>query len=216
MVRNHTLIYRPLRGGIAIVAPAVNRSGTLGLIATDDGSDRWLVSACRVLCPPANGPAADDGSVYQPSSSLAPEPVAGLAGIRADPSLDCAAARLHDGVVALPEILGLGPVCEPADPLPGMRVVKAGIASGLTEGVVQTVSGDEVVIGRPAGFPSSYELATQADVGAVWVWRDTHRPVALQVAIGDAPADSIHAVRIAAVLAALDLRVYASRFGSLR
>jgi hypothetical protein len=48
-ITNHGLAHRPLLAAVAIYNPNVNEVGTLGLIATSDGTDRWIVNCYHAL-----------------------------------------------------------------------------------------------------------------------------------------------------------------------
>lgn len=207
-IRNHGLSYRPLRGGIAILNPAVNESGTIGLVATSDGTDRWIVSCYHVLCSASMGAFTAGDPIYQPAPSRAPDPIARLVAGLGDPALDCAAALVEPGTDSLPEILGIGPVGPPIEPAIGMRLMKAGLATGVTEGIVTGLQGDRVVIEAPAGFPSSHDLSDIGDSGSVWVERDTRRPVALHTSGSDFGTERAYASRIVACLERLGLTVH--------
>lgn len=172
-MRNHNRVFRPLRGGIEIFNPRVARPGTLGMIATSDGVDRWIVSCFHVLCTPDQ--AADP--IYQPIDD--PDKlVAAVDPGRADRAADLAAARVTGGVDAVAEILGLPPIGAPLEPEEGMRVLKSGAVTGVTEGVVTLATPARVEI-ELLDLPSDYELSDEGDSGAVWVTRAGARPVAL-------------------------------------
>ncbi len=143
---NHILAYSALRGGIAIHNPLSDPNvpggayGTLGFIGTSDGSDRWGVSCYHVLCR-KNGILGDDTiePIYHPVSQLRPAPVAVVSGKRASATLDCAAARVNDGVASHGQILGIGRLAAVSNPQLGKRVVKAGAETGVTEGVIVNI-----------------------------------------------------------------------------
>jgi hypothetical protein len=207
-VRNHNLAYRPLRGGIAIVNPAnANELGTLGFIGTSNDQDRWIVSAYHVLGRSDGSIFTDGEPIYQPFRSAVSAPVALASRARADAVTDCAAAEIVNGVGATGDILGIVTVRAPIEPVVGMRVLKAGIETGVTEGVVRQVTGDRVVIAVPAGFPDKYDLSGRGDSGSLWISRDGWAPVALHLAGNDTGEEVAFAVRIAKVLAVLRLTV---------
>lgn len=180
MIKNHTLAFRPLRGGIAILNAAVNESGTLGFIATSDGMDRWVVSAYHVLCPA--GVAFDNQAIHQPAANAATPSIARLRQGHEDPQLDCAAALVNVGIPCIPEVLGLGTIRGPVQPVVGMEVVKSGIATGVTEGIIHRIKGDVIEIEAPQGFASSYDLSSTGDSGSLWVSKANHEAVALHYA----------------------------------
>lgn len=210
LVANHCRMFRPLRGGILIVNANVRTLGTLGLVATSDGRDRWLVTAHHVLARDG-GPMLQDGEpVFQPGEGAGPF-VAVTRADRTQPALDAAAALVIDGVDAVGEVLGLGPVAPVKVPRTGMRVVKCGIATGITEGEVEGVAGDRVRIRLLPGFPSKYELSEISDSGALWLEQATMAPVALHRAGEDGGVETATGVPVRRVLDALRLQAVTPR-----
>ena len=182
--------------------PHVGILGTLGLVATSTGADRWILSCYHVLGRANFGAFADQEPVMQGDLST---PVARVSVARADPVLDCVAALVDPGIAAVGEILGLPPVQPPIGPFTGMRVIKAGRETGVTEGTIQSVAGNAVVIGLTGGFPADYSASGIGDSGAVWVERGTGAPVALHQA-GNPATREAFAFDIRAVLASLRLQ----------
>ena len=183
---NHTLAFRPLLAGVGIYNPIVNEVGTLGLIATSDGADRWIVSCYHVLvrnAPSAGAVPLSAGEVIFQGSAH-DGPVARTDPARADVALDCAAALIERGLAERQAILDVGilnptPVAVSA----GMRVIKAGAETGVTEGVISRVDVGQVLIAPPPGHPSAYSVAGRGDSGALWVTMDTHQAVALHLGV---------------------------------
>lgn len=209
LVPNHTRSYMPLRGGIAIAGSTARVLGTLGLVLTADGADRWILTAHHVLAR-SGVPLADDEPVFQPAEGSG-QKVALTRGDRADAILDAAAARVLDSVPSVGEILGIGPVAPVGDPEPGMRVIKAGIATGVTEGVIDRVDGDTVRIVVPPGYPSKYELTEVSDSGSVWIEQGAGAPVALHRAGNDTGVEVALATPLPRILDAFGLRVVSAR-----
>ena len=204
--RNHIQSFRPLRGGIAISNGNGGRLGTLGCIATSNGADRWIVSALHVLR--GAGPELGDGEpIFQPALGGTDSPVAQTRRSRTVTELDAAAALVVDTVGAVHEILGLGVVGPLAEPVEGTRVVKSGVATGITEGKIVRVVGDAVRIEVLAGYPSKYEMSTISDSGSIWLDQDTRSPVALHVAGDDTGIEVAVGVRLSTVLRALRLEL---------
>jgi hypothetical protein len=206
-VRNHNLKFRPLRGGIAIFNPNVGELGTLGFVATTNGIDRWIVSCHHVLCRSEGTSPADGEPIFQPVDGDPDSQVARSAAGSADPQLDCAAAKVLDGAEAIGEVLGLGQLAAPLDPLAGMEVVKSGITTGITEGRVRSVTGDRVVIEVAPGFPANYELSGGGDSGAVWVQKNTVSPVVLHTRGNDTGEELAFGVPVRKVLQVLGLQI---------
>jgi len=215
---NHIRTFLSLRGGIAIHNPNSDPAvpggayGTLGLLATADGADRWIISCYHVLCRKrADFPAATIEPVFHPFSVLRLAPVATVAGERANRELDCAAAQLLDPAAAVNEILGIGKIiAAPAEPTLGMRVLKSGAETGVTEGRIVKISANEFEI-APLGYTRNegeYELSEGGDSGAVWVDSSTHAPVGLHCRGSDrGTAERAFAKPFGDVLQALGLRL---------
>ncbi len=197
-MKNHSLLYRPLRGGIRIANPVVAQPGTLGFAATGDGRDCWIVSCRHVLC----GAGARE-PIYQPIDE--PEALVAFTDpVRASADLDCAAALVAEGVSAAAEILGIGPPGMPLAPAEGMRVVKSGAATGVTEGVVTEVRAGRVEI-EPVGLPEDYEISAVGDSGALWLVKKSLAPVVLHQGGSSRPRCFAYGVPVLDVLEALNL-----------
>jgi hypothetical protein len=204
IVRNHVQPFRPLRGGIAIMNGNNGPSGTLGCVATSDGQDRWILSAFHVMQGAADD-LADNEPIFQPALGGSAQPVARTKRNRADRALDIAAAEVVSTVATVNEILGIGSVGSLLEPVEGMLVVKSGIATGVTEGVITLVQGHRVRIEMRPGYPSKYELSAISDSGSVWLAQSTAQPVALHVAGTDTGIEIAMGVRMSEVLRVLGL-----------
>ena len=206
-IPNHSnLIYRPLRGGIAILNPVVNQIGTLGFIGTSDGQDRWLVSCYHVLGRSDMSAFGDGEPIYQPIDN--PYNLVAKVDIkRADTALDCAAAKLEVGVQSTNEILELPPLTGICEPVVGMRVIKSGCVTGVTEGIISQVNGDNVEIQIVPDFPQRYELSQEGDSGSLWISSQGGQAVALHRA-GNAYGKQIcFAIRLSTILMRLNLQL---------
>lgn len=205
--RNHSLRYRPLLGGISIFNPLVGKSGTIGLIVFDSNEAPWILTNYHVLAGERALPLAAPEPIYQPSEDCMP-PVAIFDGSRADMVLDCAAAKVESGVPVSREILCLPPIASlPAAPDVGMRVLKSGSSTGITEGVVTGVNGFEVEISVPHQFPPVFDVSGGGDSGSVWVERSSLAPVALHYRGNLTGREMAFAMDIAEVLRVLRLGI---------
>src|SRR5215468_206272 len=179
-VHNHDLTFRPLRCGVTVYNPLCTVPGTVACFARDGAGAGWLVSCRHVLGRPAGAAFGDGEPVYQPYDDIAGAVVARTVAAMSDAGLDCAAARLDPGIVAMNEAVGIGPVGPPIPPVAGNRVTKAGRATGVTEGVIDQVAGDIVTIVPMLGFGmpvERYELSLPGDSGGLWV--DLHTRMAV-------------------------------------
>lgn len=203
---NHRLLYRPLRGGVEIYNEQVVEVGTLGFIAQlpQGGLERWIVSCHHILVGPSNRTAVDGEEILQPSDGNA---VAAVDATRVDANLDCAAAKVLNGITTTGEILGIDTLGDPTDPVVGMRLLKSGATTGITEGVVEAVVGDDVTIVIPSGFDPNYDLSQPGDSGSLWLARDSLQPVAMHVRGFTGSTKKCSAKCILSVLAALNLAI---------
>lgn len=201
---NHTRMFRPLLGGICIQNEIARQVGTLGCII-DDGTNRWIISAYHVLVRPDTSQFSPGERIYQPTQPESPRPVAELVQGRSDRNLDVAAARLFQDVAWSDEVLGIGRLRGTQNAEVGLRVIKSGIATGVTEGVVTKVTDDRLEVTPPPGYPSKYELTTISDSGSVWIARDSHMAIGIHVAGDDAGEERAFAVPFARTLEALQI-----------
>ena len=178
---NHGLVHRPLRGGIAIYNPCVGEQGTLGFIGTSDGNDRWLVSCYHVLCNKNLDVAPGNEPIYQPVDDDA-YLIAHTANSRQDLRLDCAAACVLPNITCSSEVLHLPRINGARRPTIGMRVIKSGCTTGVTEGVITAVNEAQIEIQLVETYPQASELSDIGDSGALWVSRDDVCAVGLHLA----------------------------------
>jgi len=199
----HDLQYRPLRAGTSIINKRIDEPGTLGMIANDAAGAPWIVSCYHVLCDTALGAFVQDDAVFQPAAVSAANQIAMTSKTKADAGLDCAAAKVQAGILVSNSVLGIGPVIGVVAAIVGVRVVKSGGESGITEGVVSTVSGAEVRVRIDPSFPQDYILSTAGDSGSLWIEQETHKAVALHRGLVS-PREAV-AVPIQSVLNSLGL-----------
>ncbi|MBN1513287.1 MAG: hypothetical protein JXB13_14825 [Phycisphaerae bacterium] len=204
--RTHALTYRPLIGGVGITAQGGLGIGTLGLIAYDD-SGTWMVSNYHVLCRHDLSAFAEGEGVYQCFFQTGDDPVGRLVAGRASTQLDCAAARVEPGIAAEPWVLEFGAVTAFAAPEVGRRVIKSGLATGITEGIIREVSGDRVRIEPPASFPARYNLSDIGDSGSVWIDVETRSARVLHSLTRDGHTEAAFGYAMPAVMDALRLRL---------
>jgi endonuclease G len=190
-----------------VVNSQITHPGTLGFVAVDEGdpTQRFIVSNYHVLVRLMEQPGVQDEPIFQGSGS--DEAVAFVDLSRADTGLDCAAARVADNIETSRCILGLGLPGPPMLAQVGMRVVKSGLSTGVTEGVVTEVSGDRVRLEVPQGFPEEYELSDLADSGSLWLELETRAAVALHVRGNFDGPEWAEGIAIHQVLHALRLRM---------
>lgn len=172
---NHKLAVRPIVAGVHLRAQSRNRSSTVGAVARDAHGALFLISAWHVFA--VNGAVVDGDPVFQGDGSTVPVAHAGRQWSSA--ALDIAAARLQPNVSGVGHALGIGDIGAVVAPVVGMPVVKSGLATGVTEGVIAAVGpSGEIVVVPPPWMPVGYELTATGDSGALWLHRDSHGAVA--------------------------------------
>lgn len=174
------------------------------MITTANGTDRWGLTCAHVLGPP-NGPVPDNDPVFQPDTSAASFRIGQTDSLRSNHRLDCAAFLVDSSVTVTSQILGVGDIHPATTPVVGMRVIKSGRSTGITEGVIDSVVGTTVRIKLPIDFPGAYELSDPGDSGAIWCELATRAPVALHRSGGSGIATVALASGILAVFATLGL-----------
>jgi hypothetical protein len=165
--------------------------------------DRFALSCYHVLGRTDRGVFVDGEAILQSLPTKGGSAIGQVFAADADPQRDVAAARLDGTAPTLGRVLGLGPLAAPEIPAAGMRVIKSGYATGVTEGVVSSVVGDRVEIRRRPGYPSMYELSDFGDSGALWINDLTRRPVAMHMA--ESPGATAIATSLIPLLSALSL-----------
>ena len=209
---NHIICMDTIRGGLAVENPVLNEPGTVGFIGTSDGTDRWLVSCFHVLCRSlgtAMPPDARESVVYAFDGNQPARVLAVVDPTRADDDLDCAAALVVKPAEALGQILGVGTIHpEPIEAQVGMRVLKSGVATGVTEGFVRRLRVDGKPVMQIEKTSAGYAVCSRGDSGALWLDAQTLRPVALHTGgRADDERGVAVATEIKAVLARLGLRI---------
>lgn len=203
MTAAHDVRARPLRPGASISNPSLPGMGTIGFFATRAGAC-VLVTARHV----AHGAGYGKDVLKQPGGG---DIVADV--VRVPTPLDVACAKIRD-FPARNDAIGIGPICigpigigptgAPRAPTVGMRVLKSGYVTGVTEGTIKSIDGNEIVVVPRKGL-GRYRLTEPGDSGAVWVTIDTHEAIAMHVRGNTSGAEYSEAIRIDAILTALTL-----------
>jgi hypothetical protein len=190
-----------LSPGISIGNLRTGETGTLGAIVRDAKGAAFILSNWHVL---AGGPEAAPGDqVVQPGpmdiGQAAANPVALLdRSLSMEEQLDAALARLVDDVAVDRTIFGLDfAPSAVAEPVLGARLVKSGAVSGVTEAIVDGVSGSYEIDYSSFGLNKLWmrgcrlvklsdsqegSVSEPGDSGALWVDADSHAAVGLHFA----------------------------------
>ena len=145
---------RPLKGGCSIAAYNGDFHGTLGCIVTkikEDQLQYYILSNNHVLSEEGELPLGTP--IIQPSDffggTIKNDKVASLSNVvklkyieeNKKPSnyVDCAIARLIDGIPISNEIIDIGKINGVANPIVNSNVKKVGFVTGLTEGSITSI-----------------------------------------------------------------------------
>lgn len=177
-VANHRfgVPFRILLGGIEIGNIFTNGKGTLGAFFKDDSNRIVGLTNYHVLL--SNGGRAGD-DVAQPFISM-PRP-SDLIGrvLRGNPDLDCAIFRLQ-GVRNFDDaIFQLTPqIINAAIPQIGTPVVKSGVATDVTFGIIDGGDGISFSVTRNPAKPNPGNIISSVgDSGSIWVLDDANRNI---------------------------------------
>jgi len=207
-IENYYLSFQTFYGGLAIINGADHKIGTLGFVGASDNGNPWIVSCHHVLYPSDRQLQDDEKElIYQPSRSRSPTPIAEVSNKKTDEQLDIAAAKLVFGLPS-DRILNLGQLAEPVAAERGMRVLKSGAKTGVTEGVILAVSESLIVIGKNEETPDGYILSDVGDSGSLWVRADDRAPVGLHFEGNLSGAEFAKARPIQLVLETLKLKMF--------
>jgi hypothetical protein len=129
--------------------------------------------------------------------------------------VDAAVAELTGARPMINDQLELGPVAGVAAPRIGMHIVKSGRASGITEGIISGLVGEQATTYN--GFPWKIqhvvhiipvrfgaEVSRAGDSGSWWLDKATNKVVGLHFAGDDDPEYAL-AIAMPQVLEALDI-----------
>jgi len=193
---NQALVFGKLRAGLQIFNPQVARPGTLGFLLSK-GGDTFIIGAKHVLA--GTRPGLGD-PIRQPAGT------SDIAIVRrVSATLDCAAAVLNPDQKFVLELLHIGVPGPALAPALGMRVIKVGSTTGVTEGVIDRINDNEVTVKPLRDAPLEYHLTEHGDSGSVWLERDSHSPVAMHFSAQSGGASVSFAIPWPVVLTELDL-----------
>jgi hypothetical protein len=178
--------FDPLTGGIAIQNSRFNTIGTLGCITHDRSTGNAMGLSNYHVLVDNSGESGD--SVTQPATQQTEDIIGQVT--RWNETFDCAIFSLNNSRQISSNILGLGnKPSGTADPLIGMHVVKSGLTTGVTYGLIDGVSLEEfTVVPELSSTPSAEEISAPGDYGSIWLDRLTGKALGLHYAGETDPA----------------------------
>ncbi|ORM37996.1 hypothetical protein [Williamsia sp. 1135] len=194
--------FDPLRGGVQMMNTSKTTAGTLGMIVFDrDSLQPLALSNWHVML---QNPAQPADVMAQPSG------VDVMGGVlRYDRALDCAVCVLAGRTWSL-DLHELGTATGLSDPRLGAKVIKSGLTTGVTWGVVEGVNASTFTI--VPDDPAMPEISLGGDSGSVWINRSDSLAVGLHRAGNDEAVaggtERATAVRMIAVTDKLKVLVF--------
>lgn len=192
----------PVEPGISVGNLTSLKTGTLGMFVKDPTSQKTaLLSNWHVLCGSQNAKAGDEISQPGPqhAGTMTPRIVGALERwVTLDTGCDAAIALLSDAVAMDQKIFDQQNVIQGMEaPQVGMKVMKYGVTSHLTHGMVDGIGGsfeidysdygdtkrwiDGIRIVTDPDIPE-LEVSLAGDSGSVWINRVTNKAVGLHFA----------------------------------
>jgi len=214
-------VFSSLCGGISISNEWAFNYGTLGGLVQDrDTGNEMVLSNWHVL---AGSAYIHRGlRIYQPGCAdggCLQHTIAYLERHAMNEGIDAAVARLTGDRQWINDQLDVGPVSGVAAPALGLRVVKSGRGSGVTDGLIDGVEGEYPIrygglwrrikhVYRIVPLNATGQVSRGGDSGSWWLEKDTQRAVALHFAGFDRPETAL-AIAMPPVLEALNVDICA-------
>jgi endonuclease G len=206
-----------MRGGISISNSLSFGYGTLGGKVVDRATGaEMILSNWHVL---VNSWYAQPGmAIYQPGlGDGGRDIVARLTRHAMDQFIDAAVAELNGARPLINDMMELGPVTGASAPTLGMRVVKSGRRTDVTEGIVTGIEGrtamyyggiERVIrhVAHIAQTPEGGPVSAGGDSGSWWLEKGPNRAVGLHFAGSDTPEYGL-AIAMPQVLDALKVDI---------
>ena len=197
----------PMQGGISVAGAFLSSYGTLGGKVIDRKSrEAMILSNWHVLV--ANHAALPGTAVYQPQRGDPGDIVARLTRDGLGQFVDAAVATLTNSRRLENNQLGLGPVTGSGPAELGMAVIKSGVRTGITTGMISGTNGrqlmnyggyEQVIRGVvhivPPGGNENQTVSEGGDSGSWWLEQNSRKAVGLHFA-GDTDPDREYALAI--------------------
>lgn len=202
---NRNQRHNPLIGGVQIMNVNKTGVGTLGMIVLDSRNLQPLaLSNHHVMM--QTPPVASD-NISQPGTNT-PADILGQV-VASNKTLDCAVCRIGGRQWSM-DIFGVGVVTGTGLARIGMKVLKSGLSSGVTWGIIDGMASTSFTVVRDTSVASSGQVSLPGDSGSVWMELTSNRVVGLHFAGNAAtdPNERAKAMLIHPVLNALGVLVF--------
>ena len=172
--------FNPVLGGVAVGNTRYQFFGTLGAIVYDPIRQQPLGLSNHHVLVGESGHVGDE--IAQPPSGKQSDVIGSLN--RWDEAMDCAVFTFNNQRLISPKILGISR--QPSghlEPRIGLRVMKSGRTTGVTFGIIDGISQDELsVIPDPNRLSPRGEISDRGDSGSVWLETSSLAAVGLHYA----------------------------------
>jgi hypothetical protein len=178
-----TARFNPVIGGVQIMNTNRTLAGTLGMIVLDgDNLQPLAISNHHVMM---RTPSVAFDVISQPGTNNAASILGRITA--SDRTLDCAVCLLGARPWSF-DIYGVGAVTGWTSARIGMKVVKSGLTSGVTWGIIDGLNGGGFTVVPDSSVPAIGEMSLPGDSGSIWMELTTNRAVGLHFA-GEAATD---------------------------
>lgn len=168
--------FSPLLAGIAISSPEIKKYGTLGCLATNGLDQPYGITAAHVV----TAGIRDTGlPVHQAHYRNDPRISDDSLPCLLCPPLDIIAFPISPGQIFLPEMYHLGNWNGVSIPIPGTRVRKVGVATGLTSALIGDVFEHEFDVLPLLPRSTAVRPFAAGDSGAAWITEDSRALVGI-------------------------------------
>ncbi|MFC7492646.1 MULTISPECIES: hypothetical protein [unclassified Nocardioides] len=176
-----TAVHVPVRGGVRLANVMSAGGGTLGMIVFDrDTLQPLAISNNHVMNrTPDLAPAVRGDLMSQPGPNQAPDVLGPVT--RLDVALDCAVCSIGNRAWTL-DMYGVGDVTGWAPAQLGKKVMKSGLTTGVTWGVIDGMNSGGFTIVPDTSVPASGQMSLPGDSGSIWMELTTNRAVGLHFA----------------------------------
>ncbi|MGW0436405.1 hypothetical protein ACWDV4_28135 [Micromonospora sp. NPDC003197] len=178
------VLHNPVGGGVQIMNVNSAGAGTLGMIVLHRDSLRPLALSNHHVM--VRTPAVAGDLVSQPGTNDPPSILGTV--LASDQALDCAVCHIGNRGWGL-DVYGLDVVTGWTEARLGMKVVKSGLGSGVTWGIIDGMNSGGFTVVPDTSRPASGQMSLPGDSGSIWLELTTNRAVGLHFA-GNGPSDS--------------------------
>lgn len=197
--------HTPVIGGLQIMNVNDTGVGTLGMIVLDAHNLQPLALSNHHVM--VRKPAVPADPISQPGANNGPSILGPVTA--SDKALDCAVCGIGNRAWSL-DVFGIGEVNGWTPARIGMKVMKSGLRTGVTWGIIDGLNAGGFTVVPDTSVPAGGEMSLPGDSGSIWMELTSNRAVGLHFAgeqEGD-PDERASAKHIGSVASKLNLTVF--------